>query len=545
MAISKKHKKNVCNKKNHTRRIRKRKYKRKRKNKRTFRKNRYINLRNKTLKQKGGVRRSEKEIKQDIKKQTSYQKKIRTKKSFFLTKELEEKRGTDKRRNFRKIKEKKAKEEKKIEGNIAKLEEELEAAENITKTNERRKREMYEANTKIYEANRKKAMKSQEIKRRTLARQKEKGTKEVGNPQAVIKSQEREEITKQQKREARKKREEREVRGGLFATLADQERADHFASRLTSKKKKTRKLDPSSNVDGASLLTSRTPSLSIKNKASEEQMKKTEDIRKALGLDVDEEGFFEKFEDDEKEKRKKKEEAEKQAGKQAEIQKKIKKGMRRMKPTKKTEKTTARTEDGKLPAGWTEDTDERTGRQYYTNSDRKSTWNRPPPTGAKNPPEPGAKKKTQSAPPAPRGAKKTPPAAPMAARKPLVLPPLVAKKTPPAAPAPRGAKKTPPAAPMAARKPLVLPPLVAKKTPPARIVSSIGETKKENVLRIEEKKPNDATKKRQVGDRIEAKCKGWTQYFDGKITKINNDGTFRVTFDDGEKKKGRRIPNKR
>ena len=117
MAISKKHKKNVCNKKNHTRRIRKRKYKRKRKNKRTFRKSRYINLSNKTLKQKGGVGRPEEKIKQDIKNLKSDLLKIRRNKSALLVK------GRESKDRKRKINLKKrhgiaAKEEGKIEGKV-------------------------------------------------------------------------------------------------------------------------------------------------------------------------------------------------------------------------------------------------------------------------------------------------------------------------------------------------------------------------------------------------------------------------------------------
>ena len=45
------------------------------------------------------------------------------------------------------------------------------------------------------------------------------------------------------------------------------------------------------------------------------------------------------------------------------------------------------------------------------------------------------------------------------------------------------------------------------------------------------------TQERRVGDRIEAKCTGWNRHFGGKITKVNSDGTFGVTFEDGEKKK--------
>ena len=38
------------------------------------------------------------------------------------------------------------------------------------------------------------------------------------------------------------------------------------------------------------------------------------------------------------------------------------------------------------------------------------------------------------------------------------------------------------------------------------------------------------------GDRVEAKLKGWTKYYKGKITRVNRDGTFDILFDDGDRK---------
>ena len=38
------------------------------------------------------------------------------------------------------------------------------------------------------------------------------------------------------------------------------------------------------------------------------------------------------------------------------------------------------------------------------------------------------------------------------------------------------------------------------------------------------------------GDRVEAKLKGWTKYYKGKITRENRDGTYDIVFDDGERK---------
>ena len=37
-------------------------------------------------------------------------------------------------------------------------------------------------------------------------------------------------------------------------------------------------------------------------------------------------------------------------------------------------------------------------------------------------------------------------------------------------------------------------------------------------------------------DRVEAKLKGWTKYYKGKITRENRDGTYDILFDDGERK---------
>ena len=39
-------------------------------------------------------------------------------------------------------------------------------------------------------------------------------------------------------------------------------------------------------------------------------------------------------------------------------------------------------------------------------------------------------------------------------------------------------------------------------------------------------------------DRVEAKCAGWAKYFAGTVTKVNEDGTYDIAFDDGEKKSG-------
>ena len=38
------------------------------------------------------------------------------------------------------------------------------------------------------------------------------------------------------------------------------------------------------------------------------------------------------------------------------------------------------------------------------------------------------------------------------------------------------------------------------------------------------------------GDRVEAKLKGWTKFYKGKITRENRDGTYDILFDDGDRK---------
>merc|ERR1711871_1486245 len=39
------------------------------------------------------------------------------------------------------------------------------------------------------------------------------------------------------------------------------------------------------------------------------------------------------------------------------------------------------------------------------------------------------------------------------------------------------------------------------------------------------------------GDRVEAKLKGWTKYYKGKITRENRDGTYDILFNDGDRKR--------
>ena len=42
---------------------------------------------------------------------------------------------------------------------------------------------------------------------------------------------------------------------------------------------------------------------------------------------------------------------------------------------------------------------------------------------------------------------------------------------------------------------------------------------------------------RNEGDRVEAKVRGWTKYYAGKIMRVHDDGTYDIKFDDGEIKR--------
>ena len=48
---------------------------------------------------------------------------------------------------------------------------------------------------------------------------------------------------------------------------------------------------------------------------------------------------------------------------------------------------------------------------------------------------------------------------------------------------------------------------------------------------------SSSTKTRREGDRVKAKCTGWTKYYAGEITRVNSDGTYDIKFEDGEQKK--------
>ena len=54
------------------------------------------------------------------------------------------------------------------------------------------------------------------------------------------------------------------------------------------------------------------------------------------------------------------------------------------------------------------------------------------------------------------------------------------------------------------------------------------------------KKKTSTGKKIRHGDRVEAKVKGWTKYYRGEVTRVNDDGTYDIKFDDGERKRGKK-----
>merc|ERR1712178_98729 len=59
----------------------------------------------------------------------------------------------------------------------------------------------------------------------------------------------------------------------------------------------------------------------------------------------------------------------------------------------------------------------------------------------------------------------------------------------------------------------------------------------QNVVNHQKKKSSTGKKIRR-GDRVEAKVKGWTKYYGGEVTRVNDDGTYDIKFDDGERKRG-------
>ena len=73
-----------------------------------------------------------------------------------------------------------------------------------------------------------------------------------------------------------------------------------------------------------------------------------------------------------------------------------------------------------------------------------------------------------------------------------------------------------------------------RSTSSSRSRRSGGGGKDDDDVRSSSSKKKKRVKEK--GDRVEAKCTGWTRYFPGTITKRHSDGTYSILFDDGEKK---------
>ena len=72
-----------------------------------------------------------------------------------------------------------------------------------------------------------------------------------------------------------------------------------------------------------------------------------------------------------------------------------------------------------------------------------------------------------------------------------------------------------------------------KRDVPSSLIRSLEKQRKASSSRKKKSSDNIVISK---GDRVEAKLKGWTKYYKGKITRENRDGTYDILFDDGERK---------
>ena len=62
---------------------------------------------------------------------------------------------------------------------------------------------------------------------------------------------------------------------------------------------------------------------------------------------------------------------------------------------------------------------------------------------------------------------------------------------------------------------------------------SIGSSREK---RSSEKRSRGRGPKFDEGTRIEAKVKGWSKHYPGRVEKVNRDGTYELAFDDGDRK---------
>ena len=72
-----------------------------------------------------------------------------------------------------------------------------------------------------------------------------------------------------------------------------------------------------------------------------------------------------------------------------------------------------------------------------------------------------------------------------------------------------------------------------KRDVPSSLIRSLEERRKSSSNRRKKSSDDISISK---GDRVEAKLKGWTKYYKGKITRENRDGTYDILFDDGDRK---------
>ena len=63
--------------------------------------------------------------------------------------------------------------------------------------------------------------------------------------------------------------------------------------------------------------------------------------------------------------------------------------------------------------------------------------------------------------------------------------------------------------------------------------STQGTENLENLENLENPE-EDKVDTRQLGDRVKAKCSGWSNAYYGQITAINENGTYAITFEDGD-----------
>ena len=77
-----------------------------------------------------------------------------------------------------------------------------------------------------------------------------------------------------------------------------------------------------------------------------------------------------------------------------------------------------------------------------------------------------------------------------------------------------------------------------KRDVPSSLIRSLENRRKSSSSRSKSSSSDVSLSK---GDRVEAKLKGWTKYYKGKITRENRDGTYDILFDDGDRQRKRDV----